>query len=48
MTERPFSAPGRHALVKLVGRPADESAEFAARTRRVRDIGVRTAVVRGL
>ncbi|GAA3356552.1 hypothetical protein GCM10017744_023640 [Streptomyces antimycoticus] len=37
MTER-FSAPGA-TLVKLFGRPADESAEFAARTRRVRDIG---------
>ncbi|WP_275559312.1 ABC transporter ATP-binding protein [Streptomyces sp. 5-6(2022)] len=43
MTER-FSAPGA-TLVKLFGRPADESAEFAARTRRVRDIGVRTAMV---
>ncbi|MHA6796981.1 ABC transporter ATP-binding protein [Pseudonocardia bannensis] len=43
MTER-FSAPGA-TLVKLFGRPADESAEFAARARRVRDIGVRTAMV---
>jgi ABC-type multidrug transport system fused ATPase/permease subunit len=43
MTER-FSAPGA-MLVKLFGRPADESAEFAARARRVRDIGVRTAMV---
>ncbi|GGZ29258.1 ABC transporter ATP-binding protein [Streptomyces inusitatus] len=42
MTER-FSAPGA-TLVKLFGRPADESAEFAARARRVRDIGVRTAM----
>ncbi|WP_193453863.1 ABC transporter ATP-binding protein [Streptomyces rutgersensis] len=42
MTER-FSAPGA-TLVKLFGRPADESAEFAARARRVRDIGVRTAI----
>jgi ABC-type multidrug transport system fused ATPase/permease subunit len=43
MTER-FSAPGA-TLVKLYGRPANESAEFAARARRVRDIGVRTAMV---
>ncbi|GAA4236364.1 ABC transporter ATP-binding protein [Actinomadura meridiana] len=43
MTER-FSAPGA-TLVKLFGRPARESAEFAARARRVRDIGVRTAMV---
>ena len=43
MTER-FSAPGA-TLVKLFGRPATESAEFAARARRVRDIGVRTAMV---
>jgi ATP-binding cassette, subfamily B, bacterial len=43
MTER-FSAPGA-TLVKLYGRPAQESAEFAARVRRVRDIGVRTAMV---
>jgi ABC-type multidrug transport system fused ATPase/permease subunit len=43
MTER-FSAPGA-TLVKLFGRPADESAEFAVRARRVRDIGVRTAMV---
>ncbi|MDA0633704.1 ABC transporter ATP-binding protein [Nonomuraea sp. MCN248] len=42
MTER-FSAPGA-TLVKLFGRPARESAEFAARVRRVRDIGVRTAM----
>ncbi|MBD0741090.1 ABC transporter ATP-binding protein [Streptomyces sp. CBMA152] len=42
MTER-FSAPGA-TLVKLFGRPADESAEFAARASRVRDIGVRTAM----
>jgi len=41
MTER-FSAPGA-TLVKLFGRPARESAEFAARAARVRDIGVRTA-----
>ncbi|MFD0692042.1 ABC transporter ATP-binding protein [Actinomadura fibrosa] len=43
MTER-FSAPGA-TLVKLFGRPSRESAEFAARARRVRDIGVRTAMV---
>jgi ATP-binding cassette subfamily B protein len=42
MTER-FSAPGA-TLVKLFGRPADESAEFTARAARVRDIGVRTAM----
>ncbi|MEU4472008.1 ABC transporter ATP-binding protein [Micromonospora sp. NPDC023888] len=43
MTER-FSAPGA-TLVKLYGRPAEESAEFAARARRVRDIGVRAAML---
>ncbi|WP_285507842.1 ABC transporter ATP-binding protein [Actinokineospora sp. NBRC 105648] len=43
MTER-FSAPGA-TLVKLFGRPADESSEFAARASRVRDIGVRTVMV---
>ncbi|MEW2488108.1 ABC transporter ATP-binding protein [Streptomyces sp. NPDC048411] len=42
MTER-FSAPGA-TLIKLFGRPADESTEFAARAGRVRDIGVRTAM----
>jgi ATP-binding cassette subfamily C protein len=41
MTER-FSAPGA-TLVKLFGRPEEESAEFAERAGRVRDIGVRTA-----
>ncbi|MGW3952817.1 ABC transporter ATP-binding protein [Streptomyces sp. NPDC004752] len=41
MTER-FSAPGA-TLVKLFGRPEEESAEFAARAGRVRDIGIRTA-----
>ena len=46
MTER-FSAPGA-TLVKLFGRPADESAEFAARARRVRDIGVRTAMAQSV
>ncbi|KAB2807485.1 ABC transporter ATP-binding protein [Pimelobacter simplex] len=43
MTER-FSAPGA-TLVKLFGRPEQESAEFAARARRVAQIGVRTAMV---
>ncbi|MDE3722078.1 ABC transporter ATP-binding protein [Nocardiopsis sp. N85] len=43
MTER-FSAPGA-TLVKLFGSPEHESAEFARRADRVRDIGVRTAMV---
>jgi ATP-binding cassette, subfamily B, bacterial len=43
MTER-FSAPGA-TLVKLYGRPAEESAEFAKRANRVRDIGVRSAML---
>ncbi|MGM7646387.1 ABC transporter ATP-binding protein [Nocardia sp. JW2] len=43
MTER-FSAPGA-TLVKLFGRPQQESAEFAVRATRVRDIGVRTAML---
>ncbi|MCT2589988.1 ABC transporter ATP-binding protein/permease [Streptomyces sp. N2-109] len=43
MTER-FSAPGA-TLVKLFGRPDEESAEFGDRASRVRDIGVRTAMV---
>jgi ATP-binding cassette, subfamily B, bacterial len=42
MTER-FSAPGA-TLIKLFGRPRDESAEFGRRAKRVRDIGVRTAI----
>jgi ABC-type multidrug transport system fused ATPase/permease subunit len=42
MTER-FSAAGA-VLVKLFGRPAAESAEFALRAGRVRDIGVRSAM----
>ncbi len=46
MTER-FSAPGA-TLVKLFGRPAEESAEFAARASRVRDIGVRSAMVQAV
>ncbi|RDI48235.1 ABC transporter ATP-binding protein [Nocardia mexicana] len=43
MTER-FSAPGA-TLVKLFGRPQQESTEFALRAGRVRDIGVRTAML---
>lgn len=43
MTER-FSAPGA-TLVKLFARPARESEQFAARAARVRDIGVRSAMV---
>ncbi len=46
MTER-FSAPGA-MLVKLFGRPKEESNEFATRARRVRDIGVQTAMVQWL
>lgn len=43
MTER-FSAPGA-TLVKLFGRPADESHEFERRASRVRDIGVKSATM---
>jgi ABC-type multidrug transport system fused ATPase/permease subunit len=43
MTER-FSAPGA-TLVKLFGRPDEEADEFGRRAQRVRDIGVRTAMV---
>ncbi|UJW29055.1 ABC transporter ATP-binding protein/permease [Saccharothrix sp. AJ9571] len=43
MTER-FSAPGA-TLVKLFGRPRAEADEFASRAGRVRDIGVRTAML---
>ena len=43
MTER-FSAPGA-TLVKLFGRPRREAEEFGARAGRVRDIGVRTAML---
>ncbi|AQA02283.1 ABC transporter [Mycobacterium sp. MS1601] len=43
MTER-FSAPGA-TLIKLFGNPAAESAEFATRAGRVRDIGVKTAML---
>ncbi|MFD8389505.1 ABC transporter ATP-binding protein [Streptomyces sp. NPDC059680] len=46
MTER-FSAPGA-TLVKLFGRPEEESAEFAGRAARVRDIGVRTATAQSV
>lgn len=46
MTER-FSAPGA-TLVKLFGRPGEESAQFAARARRVRDIGIRTATAQSV
>jgi ABC-type multidrug transport system fused ATPase/permease subunit len=43
MTER-FSAPGA-TLVKLFGRPGEEARAFGDRADRVRDIGVRTAMV---
>ncbi len=43
MAER-FSAPGA-TLVKLFGRPEQESAEFAVRAGRVHDIGVRRAML---
>ncbi len=43
MTER-FSAPGA-TLIKLFGNPASESAEFAQRAGRVRDIGVKTSML---
>lgn len=43
MTER-FSAGGA-TLVKLYGRPEEESAEFERRASRVRDIGIRTAML---
>ncbi|WP_116115003.1 ABC transporter ATP-binding protein [Amycolatopsis ruanii] len=43
MTER-FSAPGA-TLVKLFGRPRREAEDFGARAGRVRDIGVRTAML---
>ncbi|SHH63403.1 ABC transporter ATP-binding protein [Streptomyces sp. 3214.6] len=46
MTER-FSAPGA-TLIKLFGRPEQESVEFAARAARVRDIGVRTATAQSV
>ncbi|WP_369046626.1 ABC transporter ATP-binding protein [Sinomonas sp. P10A9] len=43
MTER-FSAPGA-TLIKLFGRPEEESREFALRARRVRDIGIRSSML---
>ena len=46
MTER-FNVGGA-MLVKLYGRPEEESAEFAARAGRVRDIGVTQSVYGGL
>ncbi|MFD8725916.1 ABC transporter ATP-binding protein [Streptomyces sp. NPDC059629] len=46
MTER-FSAPGA-TLIKLFGRPEEESAQFTARAARVRDIGVRTATAQSV
>lgn len=46
MTER-FSAPGA-TLVKLFGSPERESDEFAVRAGRVRDIGVRTAMLQSV
>ncbi|MBF0659918.1 MULTISPECIES: ABC transporter ATP-binding protein [unclassified Rhodococcus (in: high G+C Gram-positive bacteria)] len=46
MTER-FSAPGA-TLIKLFGRPSQESTEFAVRARRVRNIGVRTAMLQSV
>lgn len=42
MTER-FSAPGA-TLIKLFGRPKDESEQFSLRAGRVRDIGVKMAM----
>ncbi len=46
MTER-FSAPGA-TLVKLFGSPVTESREFEIRAGRVRDIGVRTAMLQSV
>jgi ATP-binding cassette subfamily C protein len=46
MTER-FSAPGA-TLVKLFGSPSTESREFELRAGRVRDIGVRTAMLQSV
>lgn len=46
MTER-FSAPGA-TLVKLFGRPEQESAEFAVRAARVRDIGIKMAMMQAV
>ncbi|MET4060784.1 ATP-binding cassette subfamily B protein [Arthrobacter sp. UYP6] len=46
MTER-FSAPGA-TLVKLFGRPDQESTEFAVRAARVRDIGIKMAMMQAV
>ena len=46
MTER-FSAPGA-TLVKLFGRPEHESTEFSVRAARVRDIGVKMAMMQSV
>ena len=46
MTER-FSAPGA-TLIKLFGRPSAELEEFVRRADRVRDIGVRTAMLQAV
>ncbi|MCC3267677.1 ABC transporter ATP-binding protein [Arthrobacter gengyunqii] len=46
MTER-FSAPGA-TLVKLFGRPEQESTEFSVRAARVRDIGVKMAMMQSV
>ena len=46
MTER-FSAPGA-TLIKLFGRPDAESREFAVRAARVRDIGVKMAMMQAV
>jgi ATP-binding cassette subfamily B protein len=46
MTER-FSAPGA-TLVKLFGRPEQESNEFSVRAARVRDIGVKMAMMQAV
>src|SRR3954464_12432044 len=46
MTER-FSAPGA-TLIKLFGSPSRESHEFEVRAGRVRDIGVRTAMLQSV
>ncbi len=46
MTER-FSAPGA-TLVKLFGRPEQESTEFSVRAARVRDIGVKMAMMQSI
>ena len=46
MTER-FSAPGA-TLVKLFGSPVTESREFEVRAARVRDIGIRTAMLQSV